>query len=229
MAQKINPISFRLGVTQLWNLNFQVYGQTFKFYTSILHKYLKIYKFLNRLFYLSNFSLNYQEWKISRSKIKISIFYSVLLFNNKTQNFRYLLKIIRFWFIENVCIYPYLKVSWSLSDSLLIAYIRYLLKKNVTLKKVVWNLNKFLKLYLNSKKLCYFRHGILRLHLKGFKIKISGRFDNSKNQLAKSFEQSAGHLPLTCLKSYVIFFNEKIYTKSGTCGLKVWLYYEFCK
>nr|WCH57871.1 ribosomal protein S3 [Catenella fusiformis] len=231
MAQKINPTSFRLGITQLWNSNFQVYDKTFSFYTYILHEHLKVYSVLSKLFFLNGFLLNYQEWKFDKSKVKINIFYSVVPFNDKDSKslfFQKLPRMVNFWFFHNVYTHLYLKSSWSLSNNLLTAYSCHLLDKHVSFKKTIWSLTKFLETYLNSKKLSYYKCGVLKLKLEGFKIKISGRLDNSKNQMAKSFEQSMGYLPLTSLKSYVVFSNKKIYTKSGVCGLKVWLYYKIC-
>lgn len=230
MAQKINPISFRLGVTHLWTLTFQTYGKTLKFYTHFFHQYLLIYRLLNKIFLLNNYLVINQEWKITKSNVIINVLYSKTPFENINKSIHFLrglTDLLSFWFKKRIYVCLYLKSSWSLSNRLLIAYTYHLLNKNYTFKRLLWNLCKFLEFYLCSKKLSYCKYGIFKLQLRGFKIQVSGRLDDSKVQMTQSFKQSKGHLPLTCMKSYVVFFHEKIYTKSGVCGLKIWLYYEF--
>ena len=58
MAQKINPISFRLGITQVWNSTLQIYGKSFSGYFLLLHKQLQIQNFIKRYFQKHGFQLN---------------------------------------------------------------------------------------------------------------------------------------------------------------------------
>ena len=74
---------------------------------------------------------------------------------------------------------------------------------------------------INSNKICYFKSGILTVKLKGYKIRLSGRLEGSKTQMAKSIEQVEGSLPLTSIKNYVEYKKAEIYTKSGICGIQV--------
>lgn len=74
---------------------------------------------------------------------------------------------------------------------------------------------------MNSYKFSYFKYGFKKVYLKGFKIRLSGRFEGSKTQMAKSVEYTIGSLPLTCLNSYVEFKKKELFTKSGICGLQI--------
>lgn len=229
MAQKINPISFRLGISQVWDSTLQLYGKSYLNYFLIFHKYLQIRNILNRIFLKNNLIIDFQEWKIYKNKISLNIYYSHL-FNSKQINhlncFNKVSKTILEWFSIISSIHFYLKAQKTSTTKILIAYTHYLLEQNISAKKIIWNLCKFLETNKKIEKISYFKFGIFKLHLKGFKIRLSGRFDNSKNQMSKNIEQTVGSLPLTCLKSSVEYINKEIYTKSGICGLQIWLFYE---
>nr|YP_010726688.1 ribosomal protein S3 [Cystoclonium purpureum f. stellatum]WDY85175.1 ribosomal protein S3 [Cystoclonium purpureum f. stellatum] len=229
MAQKINPISFRLGIVQLWNTNIQIYGKSYKFYFYIFHKYLQIYKYLTKLFYLYGFIINSQEWKLEKNKIKLHIFYSKIFFQTEVKDIIVIKKIfslIKKFLFYKIELFLYFNLS-LLSINLFVAYTQNLIDENVSSKKIIWTLSKILESYLNSKKIIYHKNGILKLKLKGFKIQLSGRLDNSKTQMAKKYEYVSGYLPLTYIKSHIVYSSNELYTKSGICGIKLWLFYEF--
>lgn len=228
MAQKINPISFRLGITQVWNSTIQVYGKSFNIYFLILQKQIQIQEYLIRFFQLNNFLLNYQEWKIHKNKIFLNVYYSLSFYSKTTRNLLFLKQLselISRWFSNEIFIRFYLKPQWSSTSNLIVAYTQYLLEQKTTPKKIIWNLCKFLKAYMKSTKISYFKFGVLKTSLTGFKIRLSGRFDDS-NQMAKKFEQTVGSLSLTNLESFIEYSNKEIPTKSGICGIQVWLFYS---
>ena len=229
MAQKINPIAFRLGTIQIWESLLQIYGKSFKQYALLLRKHLQLQKSLVRLLYNNTFLLDKQEYKIYREKIVISIYYIVL--PNKKQIyeknfFNKIIKIVEQWFSLKTIIKFYLKSESKCTINLISFYARKLFEQNIAPKKVLWNLGIFLESHINSQKMCYFKSGILTVKLKGYKIRLSGRLEGSKTQMAKSIEQVEGSLPLTSLKNYVEYRKEEIYTKSGICGIQIWLFYE---
>jgi ribosomal protein S3 len=117
------------------------------------------------------------------------------------------------------------QTSWVNTPSLIISYILYNRKKNFSLKKILKRVTFILNSRLNSKKIVYNTKGPIFLKLKGFKIKISGRFDNTRNQMSKTLSNSGGNLPLSKLNSYIEYHNSKIYTNSGLNNLQVWLFY----
>lgn len=95
-----------------------------------------------------------------------------------------------------------------------------MLEQKSSPKKILGNLCRLLKVYLNSSRISYFKFGLFKTKLIGFKIRLVGRFDGS-DQMAKCFEQTVGILSLTNLSSFVEYSNEEIYTKLGTCGVQV--------
>nr|YP_009295519.1 ribosomal protein S3 [Mastocarpus papillatus]AOL58003.1 ribosomal protein S3 [Mastocarpus papillatus] len=228
MAQKINPTSFRLGTTQVWDSTLQNYGKPLNVYSTILHKQLQIQKLLPRYFLLNDFLLNYQEWKIRQNKVLLSIYYSPLTYSQKVQSpkfLKFLPKLLKKSILIEPTIRFYLKLQWSLTPNLIIWYSWHLLDKKTAPKKVILNLCKLLKSYLNFTRVSYFKLGLIETKLIGFKIKLSGKIDSS-NQMAKSLEQTLGRLSLTSLSGIVEYSNKEIYTKSGTCGVQVWLFYS---
>ena len=66
----------------------------------------------------------------------------------------------------------------------------------------------------------YFKFGLIKTELIGFKIRLVGRFDGS-NQMAKCFDQTVGTLSLTNLSIFVEYSNTEIHTKLGTCGVQI--------
>nr|WCH57847.1 ribosomal protein S3 [Caulacanthus ustulatus] len=225
MAQKINPLSFRIGTIQLWNSYIQIYGKLKQPFLLILHKYLKSYTYLSRASNYIGFLIDYQEWKISKSIIKVNLYYQCFPQILIKRNFQQFFLLHKTLFLTKVSVRFYLRSSWSLSNKLIESYFQYLLDANISPNKIMLILRKFLVVCLNSKKIAFFKYGIVNLKLSGFKLRISGRFEDSKSQMAKSVEETSGHLPLTSVKNYVIYSNNHIYTKSGVCGLKIWLFY----
>lgn len=229
MAQKINPTSFRLGINQIWDSSLQTYGRSLNFYSLNIHKFLQIHDILSKFFLLHDFLFISEEIKINKSKFLLNIYYSYLPKFKKVGNYNFFKKIIKItsqWFKLNVCIRFYFKLSETPTTNLLVAYTKILLDQNVSSKKILWNLCRLLEFYMNSYKLSYSKIGFKKIYLKGFKICLSGRFDGSKNQMAKTFKQTTGSLSLSCLKSYVEYKKEEIYTRSGVCGIQIWLFYE---
>nr|YP_010395077.1 ribosomal protein S3 [Polyopes affinis]UQJ72518.1 ribosomal protein S3 [Polyopes affinis] len=226
MAQKINPISFRLGTTRVWNSILQIYGKSFKNYFLIVNNQLNLQNFIIRYLKLNGFQLNYHEWKVHKNKTFLSIYFSPSLKNKKLNltNFKQLSNLLSKWSSNKFIFYFYLNSKWSLTSNFLIFYVKYLIEQKLGPKKVIVTLCNFLQEQLNSSKLMQFKFGFIETKLVGFKIRLVGRFDNS-NQMAKSFDQTVGTLSLTNLTSFVEYSNMEIHTKLGTCGVQVWLFF----
>nr|WCH57655.1 ribosomal protein S3 [Hypnea sp.] len=229
MAQKINPTSLRLGILQLWMLNIPFYGKSFKPFFLLYHNYLNSYKFLKKLFNLNGFTIIHQQWKIQGSNIKLNIYYTKLFFSNCNyfKFYKLIYKILDKLFFKKIKIYFYLLPTTFLSNNLLHAYSNYLIYNNASIKKVLWNLSKILEYKVGSLKVISTNLGVKCLELKGYKICISGRIDNSKTQMAKSINFQKGYLCSTSLYNHIIYSKSPLYTKSGVCGVKIWLFYEF--
>lgn len=226
MAQKINPISFRLGTTQVWNSILQVYGKSFKNYFPIINNQLNLQNFIIRYLKLNGFQLNYHECKIHKNKTFLSIHFSPSFNNNKFNltNLKQLSNLLSKWCFNKFTLYFYLNSKCSLTSNFLTFYIKYLVEQKLGPKKIITTLCNFLQIQLNSSKVMHFKFGFIETELIGFKIRLVGRFDGS-NQMAKSFDQTVGTLSLTSLTSFVEYSNTEIHTKLGTCGIQIWLFF----
>ena len=177
MAQKIHPIGFRLGIIQVWKSLLQIYGKSFNQYSLLLHKYLQIQKILFRLFLKNNLMLNCQEWQISKNFIFLNIYYVYIdkskIFINK--NFiNQFIKIINKLFLSKIFVNFYLKLESEPTVNLISIYAQYLLEQSNSPKKILWNLCKLLEKQKNLEKINFFKSGVLKVKLRGFKIKLSG-------------------------------------------------------
>lgn len=236
MAQKTNPIGLRLGSTQVWDLTFQNYGSRSKFYSNFSLKQLTLNNFLQYQFFLSKNNLINKTWLELNNKsfmFKLSCTLTHSTFNRQQFNFfeSKIEKVLRSTYRFRPDFEIFHESYPLITASLIASYVNYLHKQKFSLKLITVSLEKFLKSNLNLVKVVFLSNGATTVVLKGFKLKISGRFENTRNRMAKSYEQSYGLLPLIQLKSYVEFYSQPIFTKLGTCTFQVHLFYEIkeCK
>lgn len=231
MAQKTNPIGLRLGTNQVWDLTIQKYGKKQKSYVNFLKKQFLFNHFFTYHKEFNNAGLVVQKYLTEKySSSKINFVYSTNLCSPNDTSIKKLTVKTKSA-LENVSkvevnINLFYSAKSILTANLLTNYVSYLFRQNVTLKKIVSNLIQFLKYRLGSKKIIYLKNAAQELELIGFKIKISGRFENTRNRMAKTYEQNIGFLSLTCLKNVIEFYNQTIYTKLGTCSFQIWLIYK---
>lgn len=225
MSQKINPISFRLGLFQVWNTTITTYGKKIDFSNlyqkNILEKYLKVLFIKNNL-YLGNIS-----WFITPKNTFSIIAYtesSKLIVSTKTLISK-LNTVFTKMFEVSSYIYLIKHSSWCSSTELIKSYILFNINQDVPFKNIFKNTSKIISSQLSTKKILYTVKGPLSLKLKGFKFKLSGRFDNSRNQMTKSMKYTKGALPIPSINTYVEYSQTSIYTKLGTCGLHIWIIY----
>nr|YP_010199886.1 ribosomal protein S3 [Gracilariopsis tenuifrons]UAD89946.1 ribosomal protein S3 [Gracilariopsis tenuifrons] len=229
MAKKINPISLRLGLTQVWDFTLQNYGKLISWYILLLLKQLQLKKVVSQIFNLNKFLVGEQEYWYYHNKLFLNIYFTDNIVKNQDKYSLILKKIsllIFEWFSLKVQLRILKKTNWITTPDLLINYAIYLLKQHKNPNKVLWQLCQFLETHLNCTKIVYSSRGIRLVNLKGFKIRLVGRFDNTKNQMSKSIQQGYGSLSLMSLKSRVEFASKELYTKLGSCGLQIWLFYE---
>nr|YP_010164458.1 ribosomal protein S3 [Polyopes lancifolius]QRM91053.1 ribosomal protein S3 [Polyopes lancifolius] len=225
MAQKINPISLRLGLIQVWDSTLQNYGKLYINYSTILHSQLQIYQFLIHFFSFNKLLLGSKQLSHSSDKVLLNITHSNLI-QGSDKNLLVQPPGFSNHFNGKILTRLYLRLQWFSTVDLVFNYVQYLLKQNIPLNKIFLNLCRLFENQLNSKKILYSTHGPIIGNLRGFKIRLSGRFDNSRNQMAKSIKYKVGSLSLMKLQSHVEFKNSEISTKLGTCGLQLWLFYE---
>ena len=161
---------------------------------------------------------------ILKDKIILLVIYENC-FNSNLLKFEKLNLFLYFLTNWNLKLYLLKQTSWVNTPALITSYIMYNRKKSSSLKKILKRVTFVLNSCLNSKKIVYNNKGPILLRLRGFKIKISGRFDNTRNQMSKMLSNGGGNLPLSKLNSYIEYHNSKIYTNSGLNNLQVWLFY----
>nr|YP_004062216.1 ribosomal protein S3 [Plocamiocolax pulvinata]ADR03232.1 ribosomal protein S3 [Plocamiocolax pulvinata] len=229
MAKKINPISLRLGIIQVWNFLLQNYDREFNNYAIILHKYLQLKLFLKLFFSKYKFFISHMDFWCYHHFIFLNIYYTNIDFLVKKKFIKYLLNIVNIIkkkFLLKIKIRLYYKIEYFSTVHLISNYFCYLLEKNFSFSKILWVLMRFLEKNLNTYKIMYSKNGPIKMVLKGFKIKLVGRFKNTRNPMAKSVEYNVGSLSLISLKNQVEFSKTEVMTKLGVCGLHIWLFYE---
>nr|YP_009441344.1 ribosomal protein S3 [Lympha mucosa]ATN23353.1 ribosomal protein S3 [Lympha mucosa] len=224
MSRKINPISFRLGLSQVWNGLFQLYGKNLCFYSNILHSKLILENYVKKFFITQELFLDSFCWSTNKKQITLFITYKDTL-NYQLLKVGKLKDLIHLLLDLNFKLYLLKTSNWVNSAVLLTNYTTYNLKRDFNFKKVLKDTFTMVNKHLNIKKVVYSNKGPVILNLKGFKFKISGRFDNIRNQMSKTTNQVEGSLPFSQLNSYVEYHNSNIYTKSGVNNLQIWLFY----
>ncbi len=227
MSQKINSVSNKLGITKLWNFEFFTYGQNFKSYTKFISFRSYIFNYLNC--FCLNHNLLIESINIIQKnfEIGINIFISSLKKSQEIKLNNFSLSIISKWINAPLKLYFYNSFNITNSSLLINNYINYLItQRDTTPKKVLLFIYKILKDQKKNKLIKYTIQGIRILELKGFKIEISGCFESSRSQMSKIIKCNFGIVSLTKLNSYVDYSNVVFFTKFGSCGLKVWLFYK---
>nr|YP_009317624.1 ribosomal protein S3 [Pterocladiella musciformis]AOX49076.1 ribosomal protein S3 [Pterocladiella musciformis] len=222
MAQKINPIGLRLGLTQVWGIITQNYGKKDNLYRLFLINQFLITKILEQYFTSTKDKI-IDRWFIFHYQGTVLVLKSLDIQPQLDKDLKANLDLL---FPLNLKLNFFNPSETNLTAKFITLYAEHIFNKTGNLKKVSLNIFVFLRKCLNLKKISYCNKTIVQLNLIGFKIKISGRFDNSRNQMAKSYEQSHGSLSLMRLENYVEFYNKTIFTKLGTCSFQIWLFYK---
>nr|YP_009541981.1 ribosomal protein S3 [Synarthrophyton chejuense]AYR06651.1 ribosomal protein S3 [Synarthrophyton chejuense] len=227
MSQKINPISFKLGTLQFWPTAFSKYGKNFKYYSNTLKIYSSVRIYIILFLIRHKIFLDGLNIKFFHKKVFININIFSLNKINNFFNLKYLIKVIYYWIKLPVIINFYNKSSLTNSSFLIINYLTFLIKEEESVKKILQNIYKIFKEHSGNYKLIYTSKGIKKVKFKGFKLKFSGCFETSRSQMAKSIKYNFGPLSLTGINNYTEYSYKTFYTKFGSCGLKIWLFYEF--
>lgn len=220
MSRKINPISFRLGILQVWSSFFQNYGNSFQNYFQLLAlkinvQYLFFYFYKYSKFYFLNTYL-----KINKSFIYFNFYCLNSVIDEKLiLSLPYFLKV---QFLLKFYILSYFELT---NLHLLITYINFLISKNLNFLKIIRDLTLLFSFQISSKRTIMSCKGPLQLILTGFKIYLTGRFDHSRNQMSKCVSKQIGTLPLSSLHNYIEFKQFSANSKLGIIGFQIWIFY----
>nr|YP_011017774.1 ribosomal protein S3 [Pseudoceramium inkyui]WQF69620.1 ribosomal protein S3 [Pseudoceramium inkyui] len=220
MAQKINPTSIKLGQQIPWSITHQGYGK------SLWNLSYYYFLMLNLSFFCTQ-SQNIAKYFNVCITSKTSVVTVNLISNNFNQ---VLVKQQVNSTVSNAFKNPtfqYFSVVSYLNFAVNISFFfKFLIEQKVMFRKAALILSKLLNLQLGKTKIVYLKFGVKKIKLQGFKFCLSGRFENSKNQMAKKIEYFQGSLSLISIKSETEFFTLNIYSKLGVCNFKVWLFYN---
>nr|YP_010199511.1 ribosomal protein S3 [Gracilaria baiana]UAD89369.1 ribosomal protein S3 [Gracilaria baiana] len=229
MTRKVNPISLKLGITQVWDSTIQNYNKLDYYYTFSFLKQLQIENIISKILKINQFLVNDKEFCYFNNKLFLNI-YIIDIVSNQSDRYLSLIqklsKLISNWFSLEICLRIYKRIYWITTSSLVISYASYLFEQNKNPNKILWQICTFLNRHHYHSKIICSTKGIRVIYLKGFKVRLVGRFDNTKSQMAKSIEQSSGSLSLVSFNNHVEFAQKNLYTKLGSCGLQIWLFYK---
>ena len=203
MGQKVNPIALRIGIIENWRSNWFASKKEFK---GFLQEDAKIKDYLKKRFPRGTISRIDIE-KVS-DKIGIKLFTTkpgVILGRrgseiNRVRDELYL-KFKKQINIDVIEVSPPGKSAQFIADSIVIqlerrAPHRYIIKKLITLA--------------------------LQAGVQGIKVKISGRIGGV--EISRSEQYIEGKVPLHTLRAKIDYASATAFTRSGTVGIKVWIY-----
>jgi len=227
MSQKIKPSSLRLGLIQLWDVEHQTYGSTLKRRTKDLFKYINTFVYIKKMISLDHYLIH--NLKLSHDYKSIIFIVSIATKNYKKKKiviniFLYL----SFYFLNNINlkIIFYNNIKRSYTTLFYKCYINYLFYKlNYSPRKIINILSRLLKNQIGVNKIIDSSKGPVNLKLMGYKLILKGRFENTKNQMAKKMNLSNGSVKLTTLDNYIDYIDVDLYTKLGICTIKIWIFY----
>nr|YP_011017559.1 ribosomal protein S3 [Antithamnionella miharai]WQF69334.1 ribosomal protein S3 [Antithamnionella miharai]WQF69359.1 ribosomal protein S3 [Antithamnionella miharai] len=222
MSRKTNSTSLKLGKTQLWTVSAQQYGKSLSTFFNFKICYY-LFLLMNILTHKTKFS-----WNLVNCHVKFNQLFIVIYAHNEEKcDLRYTkLLVDHFKKLNYNCVVQVYPKEFMFSSSLIVAYFKKLLTLNLTPKKGLLMLTTLLTRNIGISKNVYSKYGAHYLLLKGFKIRITGRLENSKSPMTQTLEQVHGNLSLIKLTNYVEYTNFFLFSKLGTCNFQIWLFYK---
>ena len=225
MSQKINPVSNKLGINKLWKFELLNYGKNFKSYTRFVTFHNYIFDYLNHFCIKNNLLIESINLIQKNFEIRIVVFLNNL---KSVEEVNLSSCVISKWINMTLKLHIFRNFNFINSSFLINNYTNFLIiKKENSPKKVLLSIYKLLKNQKKLPKIKYTIQGIKILELKGFKIEVSGCFESSRSQMSKIIKCNFGTIPLTKFNGYIDYSRTTLFTKFGSCGLKVWLFYKF--
>nr|YP_010338842.1 ribosomal protein S3 [Madagascaria erythrocladioides]UNJ18792.1 ribosomal protein S3 [Madagascaria erythrocladioides] len=228
MSQKVNPIGFRVGVSQNWNTQMQCYQKTSLTYTLTVLKKLQIFSFFQRLLFKHNIILSKAEWLLKDGSIYCDLFYTKyepLTRQPLLEISKKILKVLKYW-ITSPFVFRFYKIHWFSNPTTVSHWICYQLEKKQNIK---WILLLLKKKKINYQKwnteIKYDISGENAFLLKGIKIICSGRLRGRRNRMSSKTWKQVGVMPLQRLHGFVEYKKDNAYTRFGKIGVHVYYYY----
>lgn len=211
MGQKINPNSYRLGVSKGWPVRWFLKGG----YAKFLEEDEAIRKTINEKIGLAGIA----AIEIERTQGNLRVFIRAarpgLVIGRGGKGMEDLNKAV----IEALQ-----KVRKTRSKVALSLNVEELKRSDVSAKytaqQIAWDLEKRIRFRRTMKK--YLEQILQNREVKGAKILMKGRLDG--NEIARNEHLSKGSLPLQTLRADIDYGTATAYTTYGTIGIRVWIY-----
>jgi small subunit ribosomal protein S3 len=212
MGQKINPLSFRLGITKNWPARWFIKGHFAKF----LEEDETIRKVIKAKIALAGIS----AIEIERTGVNLKIFIKAarpgFIIGRGGKGIEELNKAIETGLTK---LHKTKRLSGGLSVN-----VEELKRSEVsaayTAQQIAWDLEKRMPFRRTMKK--YLENIMQNKEAKGAKVLLSGRLDG--NEIARRERLVRGSLPLQTLRADIDYAQATAFTTYGTIGIKIWIY-----
>ena len=231
MSKHLNPSGFRLGLLQIWNSNFIVYGKSFINYNTIffikksIKNYIKYnFKKCENFGILINSEIYFNYWILTIYFFSPKIYKYIKLYNvlQKIQISCY------YWTKVPLIIKCYKQKSWVNVAFFLAEYIKFVfLKSKLSFKSLLNFLESLLVDKLQEKIIYHTIFGFKLKKIRGIKICCKGCLGNIRNPLTQTFKKSLGSNSFSKINSYIDYNQTVIFTKRGVYGLKIWIFSSY--
>nr|YP_009325900.1 ribosomal protein S3 [Vertebrata lanosa]APC24941.1 ribosomal protein S3 [Vertebrata lanosa] len=231
MTKNINLFGKCLGLTTYWSQQFQFYNKNLFFFKKYFFLLNLIKKLIDKKVIFNIEFVFFLYIKFFISKNSLNIYISLYNLKNKllSKLLNFLFDILNQYNINNlpINIKVFILMNFYLSVQFLKNLIFYLILKNRYTPKKIFNfITHFLKSNFNSSLISISKTGLKKKILLGFKIQLNGRFESTKNSMAKKINLKFGKTNSTSLINHIIFYEHVFYSKLGLSNLKVWLFYD---
>jgi small subunit ribosomal protein S3 len=211
MGQKINPNSYRLGVSKGWPVRWFLKGG----YAQYLEEDEAIRNTINKKIALAGVA----AIEIERTQGNLRVFIRAarpgLIIGRGGQGMEDLNKAV---------VAALQKVRKTRSKVALSLNVEELKRSDVsaryTAQQIAWDLEKRIRFRRTMKK--YLEQIMQNRDVKGAKILLKGRLDG--NEIARNEHLSKGSLPLQTLRADIDYGTGTAFTTYGTIGIRVWIY-----
>jgi small subunit ribosomal protein S3 len=211
MGQKINPNSYRLGVSKGWPVRWFLKGG----YAKFLQEDEAIRNTINKKIHLAGVA----AIEIERTQGNLRVFIRAarpgLIIGRGGKGMEDLNKAVAD---------ALQKVRGTRSKVALSLNVEELKRSEVSSRylaqQMAWDLEKRIRFRRTMKK--YLEQIMQNKDVKGAKIAMSGRLDG--NEIARREHLSKGSLPLQTLRADIDYGTSTAFTTYGTFGIRVWIY-----
>jgi small subunit ribosomal protein S3 len=211
MGQKINPNSYRLGVSKGWPVRWFLKGG----YPQFLEEDEAIRNTINKKIALAGIA----AIEIERTQGNLRVFIRAarpgLIIGRGGKGMEDLNKDIV------VALQKVRKTESKVALSLNVEELkRTEVSSRYVAQQIAWDLEKRIRFRRTMKK--YLEQIMQNRDVKGAKVALSGRLDG--NEIARREHLSNGSLPLQTLRADIDYGTSTAFTTYGTIGIRVWIY-----